>query len=53
MEEIEPKRERGVNAHNKAVEEDKTCIECHYNEKHRAVDVRDDAFQRPGEAKES
>jgi nitrate/TMAO reductase-like tetraheme cytochrome c subunit len=53
MEEIEPKRERGVNAHNKAVEEDKTCIECHYNEKHRPVDVPDDAFQRPGQAKES
>jgi nitrate/TMAO reductase-like tetraheme cytochrome c subunit len=46
MEEIKPKRERGVNAHNKAVEEQKTCIECHYNEKHRSVDLRDDEFER-------
>ena len=49
MEEIEPKRERGVNAHKKAVDEEKTCIECHYNEKHRPVDVPDDAFAREGD----
>ncbi len=42
--EIKPKRERGVNAHKKALDENKTCIECHYNEKHRRVDVRDDEF---------
>ena len=42
--EIKPKRERGVNAHKKALDEKKTCIECHYNEKHRSVDLRDNAF---------
>jgi nitrate/TMAO reductase-like tetraheme cytochrome c subunit len=41
MDEIEPKRERGVNAHKEAVEEDKTCIACHYNETHRAVALRE------------
>jgi nitrate/TMAO reductase-like tetraheme cytochrome c subunit len=41
MDEIEPKRERGVNAHKEAVEENKTCIACHYNEKHRAVALRE------------
>ncbi len=51
MAEIEPKRERGVNAHKKAVDEQKSCIECHYNEKHRPVDLREDAFDRPGEGK--
>ncbi len=42
--EIEPKRERGINAHNKALDEQMTCIECHYNEKHRSVDLRQNAF---------
>ncbi|RLA37729.1 MAG: hypothetical protein DRR03_01935 [Gammaproteobacteria bacterium] len=51
MAEIEPKRERGVNAHQKAVDEQKTCIECHYNEKHRPVDLRDDAFGRVDDKK--
>jgi nitrate/TMAO reductase-like tetraheme cytochrome c subunit len=53
MEEIEPKRERGVNAHQKAIDETKTCIECHYNEKHRTVDLRENPFPRPGQAEES
>jgi nitrate/TMAO reductase-like tetraheme cytochrome c subunit len=43
-EEIEPKRERGKNAHKKALDEKKTCIECHYNEKHQSVDLRENAF---------
>lgn len=51
MAEIKPKRERGVNAHEKAVDEQKSCIECHYNEKHRPVALRDDAFKRPDEMK--
>ena len=42
--EIEPKRERGINAHNKALDVQMTCIECHYNEKHRSVDLRQNAF---------
>jgi len=42
--EIEPKRERGVNAHKKALDEQMTCIECHYNEKHQSVDLRENAF---------
>ena len=41
---IVPKRERGKNAHQKALDEQKTCIECHFNEKHRSVDVRENAF---------
>jgi cytochrome c-type protein NapC len=45
-EQIEPKRERGKNAHKKALEEKKTCIECHYNEKHRKVDLRENAFAK-------
>jgi nitrate/TMAO reductase-like tetraheme cytochrome c subunit len=51
MAEIEPKRERGVNAHQKAVDEQKSCIECHYNEKHRPVDLREDAFGSAEEKK--
>jgi len=43
-EEIEPKRERGKNAHIKALNEKMTCIECHYNEKHQSVDLRENAF---------
>lgn len=42
--EIEPKRVRGKNAHQKALDEQMTCIECHYNEKHRSVDLRANAF---------
>lgn len=38
--EIKPKRERGVNAHKLAIDEKKTCIECHYNLVHRSVDPR-------------
>jgi len=45
-EEIEPKRERGKNAHKKALDEQMTCIECHYNEKHQSVDLRQNAFAR-------
>lgn len=51
MEQIEPKRERGKNAHQQAVDEGKTCIECHYNEKHRRVELRADEFERPGKDK--
>ncbi len=43
-EQIEPKRERRKNAHNTALKEQMTCIECHYNEKHRSVDLRQNAF---------
>lgn len=42
--EIKPKRERGKNAHELALKDKKTCIECHTNENHRFVDVRADAF---------
>ena len=45
-EEIEPKRERGINAHKKALDEQMTCVECHYNEKHQSVDLRENAFVR-------
>ena len=45
-EEIEPKRDRGKNAHKKALDEQMTCIECHYNEKHQSVDLRKNAFVR-------
>ena len=44
--EIKPKRERGKNAHKKALEDTMTCIECHYNEKHRSVEVRKNAFKQ-------
>jgi nitrate/TMAO reductase-like tetraheme cytochrome c subunit len=44
--EIEPKLERGKNAHQKALDEQMTCIECHYNEKHQSVDLRENAFVR-------
>lgn len=36
---IKPKRERGVNAHNLALDQKKTCMECHYNLVHRSVDL--------------
>ena len=45
-EEIVPKLERGINAHKKALDEQMTCIECHYNEKHQSVDLRENAFVR-------
>jgi nitrate/TMAO reductase-like tetraheme cytochrome c subunit len=45
--EIKPERKRGINAHNLALEENKTCIECHYNLVHRQVDLRKDAFKNP------
>jgi hypothetical protein len=48
-EEIEPKRERGKNAHKKALDEQMTCIECHYNETHRVVDLRQNAFAQTTE----
>ena len=32
--EIKPRRERGKNAHEKALKDKQTCIECHTNEKH-------------------
>lgn len=38
--EIKPERARGVNAHKLALEENKTCIACHYNLVHRSVDLR-------------
>lgn len=38
--EIKPKRERGINAHQLALDEHKTCIECHYNLVHRSVDLK-------------
>ena len=44
--EIVPKRDRGKNAHQKALDEQMTCIECHYNEKHQSVDLRENAFVR-------
>jgi len=45
--EIKPTRTRGINAHKLALEESKTCIECHNNLVHRRVDLRADAFKRP------
>ena len=48
--EIKPKRERGVNAHKLALDDKKTCIECHYNLVHRSVDLRQGASQ-PAPAK--
>ena len=45
--EIKPKRKRGRRAHDKALENKETCIECHTNEVHRYVEVRDTAFQKP------
>ena len=43
--EIKPKRERGINAHKLALEETKTCIDCHYNLVHRSVDLQKAAGQ--------
>ncbi len=50
--EIKFKRDRGVNAHKLALEEQKTCIECHNNLVHRPVDVRKDAFKKTDSSKE-
>jgi nitrate/TMAO reductase-like tetraheme cytochrome c subunit len=44
--EIKFTRERGVNAHKLALEENKTCIECHNNLVHRPVDMRKNAFKK-------
>ena len=44
--EIKPKRARGVNAHELALKEQTTCIECHNNLIHRRVEVRKDAFKK-------
>lgn len=32
--------DRGINAHKLALDEKKTCIECHYNLVHRSVDLK-------------
>ncbi len=37
FENLVPSRDRGVNAHEKAKEKGKTCIECHYNLVHAEV----------------
>lgn len=50
--EIKPKRARGVNAHKLALDEKKTCIECHNNLVHRQVGLRKDAFKKPAPATE-
>ena len=39
--EIKPKRERGQKAHEDALRDKQTCIECHVNEVHRYVEVRE------------
>lgn len=44
--EIKFTRERGVNAHQLALKEAKTCIECHNNLVHRPVNVRKNAFKK-------
>ena len=44
--EIKPQRARGVNAHKLALDEGKTCIECHNNLVHRQVGLRKDAFKK-------
>lgn len=44
--EIKPQRKRGVNAHKLALDENKTCIECHNNLVHRQVGLRKDAFKK-------
>ena len=43
MAEIKPKRKRGERAHQKAVDEKQTCIECHNNLVHRFVEVRSES----------
>ena len=44
--EIKPKRARGVNAHELALKEETTCIECHNNLVHRRVELRKNAFKK-------
>jgi cytochrome c-type protein NapC len=51
--EIEPKRDRGKNAHKNALVNKETCIECHNNLVHRFVEVRRDAFKKPAASLES
>lgn len=41
---FEPKSEAGQMAHESASVEGTTCIECHYNLVHRAVDLRETGF---------
>ena len=45
--EIKLNSKRGINAHKLALEENKTCIECHYNLVHRQVDLRKNIFKKP------
>ena len=45
--EIKLNSKRGVNAHKLALEERKTCIECHNNLVHRQVGIRKGAFKKP------
>lgn len=44
--EIKPQTVRGINAHELALNEQNTCIECHNNLVHRSVDLRKDAFKQ-------
>ena len=39
--EIKPKKKRGQRAHDEALEKKLTCINCHYNLVHRAIDPRE------------
>jgi nitrate/TMAO reductase-like tetraheme cytochrome c subunit len=48
--EIKPKRVRGQNAHKMALEQKKTCIECHFNLVHRRVDLVEAVFKKPAPA---
>ena len=48
---IKPKRSRGKKAHEKALNEKETCIECHDNLVHRYVDLRETAFEKPASSK--
>lgn len=47
--EIVPKRGRGRRAHEQALANKETCIECHYNLVHSLVEVRETAFGKPEE----
>ncbi len=46
--EIRPASARGRMAHKKALDENRTCIECHFNMAHRQVELRIGSFARPG-----
>lgn len=48
--EIKPKTDRGINAHELALKDKKTCIACHYNLVHRSVDLKK-TVAADGEAK--